>query len=838
MVTGLISSNPDTFAVVSIHVGAQDPYAIPWGEARGEDFYNIWSDGVPWFAYDGLWDAWPIETYGSKLAARQAVPTDVTIDMCGTEVSGSTYDVTADVCLEAGGTGKTMRIYMVQVLDHYPASPTYYRNCLMQGAPTEDITLAPGQCQEVTQTFTFDGTSWADQENIKIIAWAQTPAAAYPAEVHQAKTLHWPFDACSLLMEWVTVGDPGNAGENSGESEPDGYGPDRVCGAVGYEYRIGTHEVTNTQYADFLNAVGATDTNGLYNASMGSGFGGITQSGSAGSFTYAAIAGRESMPVNYLSWYDTLRFANWMHNGQPTGVQDASTTEDGAYDMSLGAAVVRKPGALFFLTSEDEWYKAAYYKGGGTSAGYWDYATGSDTAPVAEGPPGTEMTYGSANYNWAVSDLTDVGAYTGKPSDSTYGTFDQSGNLWEWNEADIFGDGVNRGLRGGSLNADDALFLQASYRLADTHGVAGHEDFYIGFRLGSFVDCNDNGIPDICDLDCSAVNGVFCDVAGCGLAADCQPNGVLDECDIAVGASTDCQPNTVPDECDIADCAGDLACEDCNGNAFPDECDLAQGTSSDCHLSGDPGFGRPDECDIADGASEDCHEVGDAGYGIPDECDIRDGTVPDFDADSIPDDCEFGPPQADPDAVRKNRYISFVPDPADVPTALRVEIMDSELFPGSVGTVRWVGVPDGDGVARLSAVPWYLVWPDQVVSVGDCEIAPTVTYNVTAVVGASPGIASAALEVSTVDRPDPKYWCDVVGDFIEGAWTAPNGVVNMSDIMAALQTFSSAPTAPSWVWADLDPEVPNGIVNMTDVQRAVNCFKGGEYPFSEPGDCP
>ena len=27
-------------------------------------------------------------------------------------------------------------------------------------------------------------------------------------------------------------------------------------------------------------------------------------------------------------------------------------------------------------STEDQWYKAAYYKGGSTNAGYWDYADG------------------------------------------------------------------------------------------------------------------------------------------------------------------------------------------------------------------------------------------------------------------------------------------------------------------------------------------------------------------------------------------------------------------------------------------------------------------------------
>ena len=46
-------------------------------------------------------------------------------------------------------------------------------------------------------------------------------------------------------IETVTVGDPGNAGEWSGES----YGgppdiPDSICGAVDYVYNIGKFEIT------------------------------------------------------------------------------------------------------------------------------------------------------------------------------------------------------------------------------------------------------------------------------------------------------------------------------------------------------------------------------------------------------------------------------------------------------------------------------------------------------------------------------------------------------------------------------------------------------------------
>jgi hypothetical protein len=91
-----------------------------------------------------------------------------------------------------------------------------------------------------------------------------------------------------VKIDWVTVGDPGNVCEVQS---------DGCYGAVAYTYRIGKYEVTNAQYAEFLNAEAATDTNMLYNIFMGSGVGGITRSGTAGSFSYSAIAGREDMPV-------------------------------------------------------------------------------------------------------------------------------------------------------------------------------------------------------------------------------------------------------------------------------------------------------------------------------------------------------------------------------------------------------------------------------------------------------------------------------------------------------------------------------------------------------------
>ncbi len=216
----------------------------------------------------------------------------------------------------------------------------------------------------------------------------------------------------AVTIPTVPVGNAGNAGEVQSQG---------TFGAVAYDYLIGTTEVTNAQYVEFLNDKAASDPLALYNTSMGSDFGGITRTGSSGSYSYATIAGRGAMPVNYVSWYDSIRFANWLNNGQGSG-----DTETGAYTLlggtatpSNGLSITRNTGATWFLTSEDEWYKAAYYDG----SSYFDYPTASNTAPIAEAPAGGGN---SANYNFVVGDLTDVGAYTS--SDSAYGTFDQGGS--------------------------------------------------------------------------------------------------------------------------------------------------------------------------------------------------------------------------------------------------------------------------------------------------------------------------------------------------------------------------------------------------------------------------
>jgi formylglycine-generating enzyme required for sulfatase activity len=320
--------------------------------------------------------------------------------------------------------------------------------------------------------------------------------------------------ATAVEPQWVTVGSPGNLPDTNGR------------GAVPTEYRISRTEVTFGQYAEFLNAkAAASDPFELYNHRMGNEappvagawtHGGIQRSAGPGggiNFTYAARPGYENKPVAWVDWYDTVRFANWMQNGQGNG-----DTETGAYTLLGGtripsndATITRNPGAGIFLPSRDEWYKAAYYdpaKPG--AAGYWNYPTRGDTSPFSDQPPGTGAPVPSHTANFFKNDnqpngyddgyavtgtptdpaptpipttnfLTDVGAYT--LSHSAFGTFDQGGNLFEWTET-LFPNqaGVARFLYGGSFAQGEEFMHKGGAAFPDAPGADLSSR---GFRLAA-----------------------------------------------------------------------------------------------------------------------------------------------------------------------------------------------------------------------------------------------------------------------------------------------------------------------------------------------------------------
>lgn len=286
-------------------------------------------------------------------------------------------------------------------------------------------------------------------------------------------------------LETVTVGDPGNAADTRSSSP--------AYGSVAYTYSIGKYEVTAAQYCDFLNAKAKTYKYGLYNSNM------IYQaysywlgcniqcSGSSGNYTYSVASDWANRPVNLVSFWDACRFVNWLNNGQGDGDTETGAYTLNGYNNDYNSTISRNAGAKWFLPSEYEWYKAAYYKGGGTNAGYWDYATQSNTAPsnqVLSTDPGNSANYYIDGYSVGKPYYrTSVGEF--ENSASPYGTFDQCGNVLEWNEDVTVVDGFSyafRRLRGGDFY-DSASLTSTSIVSPPTK-----EYSKVGFRVAYMPD--------------------------------------------------------------------------------------------------------------------------------------------------------------------------------------------------------------------------------------------------------------------------------------------------------------------------------------------------------------
>jgi formylglycine-generating enzyme len=300
-----------------------------------------------------------------------------------------------------------------------------------------------------------------------------------------AATMIGSAQAGPISIAMVTVGDPGNAADPSTKS---------IYGAVAYNYQIGTYDVTNAQYVAFLNAKATTvDPYGLWNLNMAfsNSEGAISRSGT-GPYNYSVKPGFANKPVVYVSWYDAVRFVNWLTNGQGNG-----GTESGTYTITNGgnnSGTVAVPDATqratwaatgafhWLLPSENEWYKAAYYNGAlGT---YYTYPFQSSSPTVALAPPGNtnsgNFRMAAFNYDGNMSYLTDVGAYPN--SLSPYGSFDMGGDVNQWNES------LDGPLRGGGW---DAVSTDTAASFRSFTAGANSEFRDSGFRVASV-----GGVPE------------------------------------------------------------------------------------------------------------------------------------------------------------------------------------------------------------------------------------------------------------------------------------------------------------------------------------------------------
>jgi formylglycine-generating enzyme len=262
-----------------------------------------------------------------------------------------------------------------------------------------------------------------------------------------------------INMDFVTIGSAGNPADTRAQANP--YG----CGSVDYNYRIGKYEVTHNQWTAFLSLAGTpTGTDGGY---------------SAGSTYYG------QMPVNNASWYEAAQFCNYLTSGDKSrGVyQFSGNNANPSSFLGINRALAKTTyGITYFIPTEDEWYKAAYYKPDGS--GYSTYANGTNTAPIA----GVNSNYYDGVYYMGAWDV-------GSGTQEQNGTFDMMGNFWEWNETTCGYVGYENspvlGIRGGSwVPYSDGDSLKSSDR-----GYIGRESEYymLDFRVAS-------DIPEPCTL--------------------------------------------------------------------------------------------------------------------------------------------------------------------------------------------------------------------------------------------------------------------------------------------------------------------------------------------------
>jgi hypothetical protein len=287
--------------------------------------------------------------------------------------------------------------------------------------------------------------------------------------------------------------------------------------------------IKNAQrYATFLNAVAKTDTHNLYESTITNY---ILQQGASGSFVYSVTTAGKVPGASFgVTWPSGARFLNWEYNTNADGTPKTAgntgdkLTENGLYVIATGMRDIAgnadvaptdycalTPGAKFYLPSEDQYYKAAFYKrnvdtNNQLTAEYWMYPTKNDFPPgnvigapnavnyyVSTNQDNTNSGWFSFNHsNYKFTNLglapylTAAGAFYN--ASGPYGTFDMGGNVSQWLNAPAGNASSTRPIRGGGWGKDNQWPV-GSDQLSKNKGAASVDASlkrdYIGFRIAT-----------------------------------------------------------------------------------------------------------------------------------------------------------------------------------------------------------------------------------------------------------------------------------------------------------------------------------------------------------------
>ncbi len=251
-----------------------------------------------------------------------------------------------------------------------------------------------------------------------------------------------------ITMDFVPITGAGNSGDNTANG---------TYGAVGYDYRMGVNEVSIEQFQ----ASPISDANANY--------------WNDGTRNVGASA-----PVVAISWHEAAMYCNWLTSG---------FVDQGAYTVSGGLvtgvtehngaamdSLVSTYGMVYFLPTENEWFKAAYYKDGNYSL----YANGTGSAPVHGVNANFNSPGGYANGPaWTVNSGTD----------EQNGTRNMMGNVWEWLESADDGTLNNLGSENMAFRGGD--YFQGASLLDKEHRGGGElpsaEYYSVGFRVAAAI---------------------------------------------------------------------------------------------------------------------------------------------------------------------------------------------------------------------------------------------------------------------------------------------------------------------------------------------------------------